>query len=317
MSTRMPRRQFVSSVASAAILSSLPVEPRALFARQAAFMPSPQSPPWNEQGILNLAGSPYAKLKNVPVHAVTIQAGFWASRRYANVENSIPSMGKLLEVNGRMDNFRRLIGKSDAPQRGPVYSDSDVYKWLEAVGFALQSGNRPELRSVADAVIKEVVAAQQPDGYLNTYYVREHADLRMKAKTQQWGHELYNMGHMLQGAIAYYRATGDQTMLNSGARFVNDFLLSNYGPEQNKQPLMSGHPEMEMALVELYRVSGDKRQLALAEYLLRRLAHPAQAQRLRLSLLWQAVYFTHPPGGPRGASHVRLLRSDRLLHGIR
>lgn len=269
MSPRTPRRRFVSSVASAAILSALPIKRASLFAQQAAFTPSPQAPPWNEQGILNLAHSPYAKLKNIPVHAVTVQTGFWASRRTANVEHSIPSMGKLLEVNGRMDNFRRLIGKNDAPQRGPVYSDSDVYKWLEAVGFALQSENRPELRNVADAVIKEVVAAQQPDGYLNTYYVREHADLRMKPKTQQWGHELYNMGHMLQGAIAYYRATGDQALLNSGARFVNDFLLPNYGPEQNKQPLLSGHPEMEMALVELYRISGDKSQLALAEYLLR------------------------------------------------
>ncbi|HSC45634.1 MAG TPA: beta-L-arabinofuranosidase domain-containing protein [Candidatus Acidoferrum sp.] len=267
MSPRIPRRQFVSNIASVAALSALPASGRSLFAQSAAA--SDSMPPWNEQGILNLVHSPYAKLKNVPVHAVTIQQGFWSSRRKANVENSIPSMGKLLEANGRMDNFRRLLGKSDAPQRGPVYSDSDIYKWVEAVGFALQSENRPELRKLADADIKEVVAAQQPDGYLNTYYVREHAADRMKPKTQQWGHELYNMGHMLQGAIAYYRGTGDQTMLDSGASFVNDFLLPTYGPEPGKQPLMSGHPEMEMALVELYRITGDKRQLALAEYLLR------------------------------------------------
>ena len=268
MSPRMPRRQFVSTAASAAALSTLSFAGRSLFANQSAAA-APAGTPWNEQGILHLTHSPYAKLKNVPVHAVTIQPGFWASRRTTNVERSIPSMGKLLEVNGRMDNFLRLIGKSDAPQRGPVYSDSDVYKWLEAVGFALQTESRPELRAQADSIIKEVVAAQQPDGYLNTYYVREHADQRMTAKTQQWGHELYNMGHMLQGATSYYRATGDQTMLNSGTRFVNEFLLPTYGPERNKKPLMSGHPEMEMALVELYRMTGDKRQLALAEYLLR------------------------------------------------
>jgi len=262
----MPRRQFVSTTASAAAWSTIPFGGRSLFARQSA---AATSAPWNEQGILHLQHSPHAKLKNVPVHAVTIQSGFWASRRTANVERSIPSMGKLLEVNGRMDNFLRLVGKSDAPQRGPVYSDSDVYKWLEAVGFALQTENRPDLRGQADSIIKEVVAAQQTDGYLNTYYVREHGDQRMTARTQQWGHELYNMGHMLQGATAYYRATGDQTMLNSGLRFVNDFLLPTYGPEPNQKPLMSGHPEMEMALVELYRMTGDKRQLALAEYLLR------------------------------------------------
>src|SRR5215471_18232264 len=123
MSPSMPRRKFVSSVASAAIFGSLPTSGTRLFWQSAAVSPAP---PWNEQGVLNLAHSPYAKLKNVPVHAVTIQQGFWSSRRAANVERSIPSMGKLLELNGRMDNFRRLIGKSDAQQRGPVYSDSDI-----------------------------------------------------------------------------------------------------------------------------------------------------------------------------------------------
>jgi DUF1680 family protein len=266
MSARIPRREFVSNLASAGLLSAIPNEGARFFGPQSVASPSPA---WSEQGILNLANSPHAKLKNIPLHAVTLQQGFWSSRRTANVERSIPSMGKLLEVNGRMDNFRRLIGKSDASQRGPVYSDSDVYKWLEAVGFALQTENRPELRGTADAVIKEVVAAQQPNGYLNTYYVRDKAAQSMTPKTQQWGHELYNMGHMLQGGIAYYRATGDQTMLYSGTKFVNDFLLSSFGPDPDKKPLLSGHPEMEMALIELYRISGDRRQLALAEYLLR------------------------------------------------
>ena len=269
MSSRIPRRQFVSTVASVASLSALPSGMDAFFAPGSGRAETSTNPPWNQQGVLNLAHSPYAKLKNIPVHAVTIQPGFWASRRTANVERSIPSMGKLLEVNGRMDNFRRLVGKSDSPQRGPVYSDSDMYKWLEAVGFALQSGERPELRTQADAFVKEIVAVQQPNGYLNTYYVGDKAAQSMAPKVQKDGHELYNMGHMLQGAIAYYRATGDRTMLNSGMHFVNDFLLPSYGPEPDKKPLLSGHPEMELALVELYRITGDKRHLALAEYLLR------------------------------------------------
>jgi len=177
-------------------------------------------------------------------------------------------MGKLLEVNGRMDNFRRLTEKSTAAQRGPVYSDSDIYKWIEAAGFALQSGERPELRATVDKDIHEIVSAQQGDGYLNTYYVLEHAAQRMEPKTQQWGHELYNIGHLLQGAIAYYRATGDRTLLDAGIRFINEFLLPNFGPGPDKKPLFSGHPEMELALVELYRITGDKRHLELAGYLL-------------------------------------------------
>jgi DUF1680 family protein len=176
-------------------------------------------------------------------------------------------MRDLLEANGRMNNFRRLAGKSEAAQTGPVFSDSDVYKWAEAVGFVLQSGDRPELRATADKIIDDVVAVQEPSGYLNTYYQDEHKSLRMLPQTQTTGHELYNIGHMLQGAIACYRANGDRRLLDAGIRFVDDFLLPNYGPAP-KKPIVSGHPEIEMGLIELYRITGDKRQLDLAGYIL-------------------------------------------------
>ena len=269
------RRKFVASAMSASAISVLPGAQKllseftvALAGREQKSVPLATTPACRDQGILNLAKSRYAKLHSVPVHAVTIETGFWSPRRETNVTASIPSMGKLLEVNGRMDNFRRLTGKSTAAQRGPVYSDSDIYKWIEAAGFALQSSERPELRAVVDKDIREIVAAQQADGYLNTYYVQEHAAQRMEPKTQQHGHELYNIGHLLQGAIAYYRATGDRTLLDAGIRFVNEFLLPNFGPGEDKKPLFSGHPEMELALIELYRLTGDKRHLELAGYLL-------------------------------------------------
>src|SRR5207248_913669 len=79
----------------------------------------PEPAPWKEQGVLNLARSPHARLHNIPVSAVTITDGFWAQRRKTNVDRSIPTMRELLEANGRMDNFRRLTGKSSAPQKGP------------------------------------------------------------------------------------------------------------------------------------------------------------------------------------------------------
>lgn len=115
---------------------------------------------WKNSGVLDLSRSPYAKLKTVPVSAVTIRDGFWQKRRQTNVESSIPSMHDELIEHGRMDNFLRLEGKSNAPQKGPVYSDSDIYKWTESVGFALQSGDRPQLRSTAEPMIRDVVAAQ-------------------------------------------------------------------------------------------------------------------------------------------------------------
>jgi len=130
---KISRRQFVASMASTAAISSLPLG-RSFFGGSAhlnraagqADVPLADKPSWNDQGVLNLAKSPYAKLHTVPIRAVTIQSGFWATRRDINVTKSIPSMHDLLEANGRMNNFRRLTGKSTDAQRGPVYSDSDV-----------------------------------------------------------------------------------------------------------------------------------------------------------------------------------------------
>jgi uncharacterized protein len=260
------RREFVGSAISAAAMSAVPN--RDLLALSWSDRSSPARNDWKNQGVLCLDKSPYAKLHNVPVQAVTITEGFWAARRETNVEKSIPSMERLLEANGRMNNYLRLVGQSEASQHGPVYSDSDVYKWIEAVGFALQSGDRPQLHALANRIIEEVVAVQEPSGYLNTYYVGDRAKDRMEPEVQRTGHELYNLGHMIQGAIAFYRATGDRTLLDCSIRFVNDYLLPNFGPGQNKKPILSGHPEIELALIELYRTEGDKRHLELAGYIL-------------------------------------------------
>jgi uncharacterized protein len=255
----LSRREFISTAAAATAATALPG-----FARAANTL----DPDWKDAGVIATRNSPYAKLKSVPVQAVTIETGFWSKRRTINVDSSIPSMRQQLLDHGRMDNFLRLEGKSQAAQKGPVFSDSDIYKWIEAAAFAMQTQPLPDLRSQTDTMIREVVAVQEPTGYLNTYYVGDFKSQRMLWKTQATGHELYCIGHLLQGAIAYYRATGDPTLLEAGMKFVDGFLLPGYGPAANQAPIVAGHPEIEMSLIELYRTTGNKQYLDLAGYVL-------------------------------------------------
>jgi DUF1680 family protein len=271
----LTRRKFMTAAAAVTAAAALPQNgfgvvhsPAAQVNTAPASTHSGLDPDWAKGGIISTQKSPYAKLKSVPVRAVTITTGFWSKRRQTNVDSSIPSMRVELLEHGRMDNFLRLEGKSSAPQRGPLYSDSDIYKWVEAVGFALQSGPLPEVRPQAEEMIHQVAAAQEPSGYLNTYFVESRQSDRMLPKTQTGGHELYCIGHLLQGGIAWYRATGDPTLLNAGLRFVDGFLLPGYGPAANQAPIVAGHPEIEMSLIELYRTTGNRRYLELAGYIL-------------------------------------------------
>ena len=271
-SKHVSRRQFLSTVASSAAAGVL-ARPSLSFASNSPLpgffdVGTAAALAWQDQGVINTASSPYAKLHSVPVRAVTIEQGFWSKRRKTNIERSIPTMREELEQHGRMDNFRRLVGKSSEPQKGPYFSDSDIYKWIDGVGWALQSSVQPELRRTTDSMIREVVAIQEPSGYLNTYYQNDRVSLRMSQHDQEVGHEMYCLGHMLQGAIAYYRATGDSTLMDAGARMVDNFVIPNYGPEPNQKPIISGHPEIEMALIELYRTTGKRQHVDLAGYIL-------------------------------------------------
>jgi hypothetical protein len=240
---------------------------------------------WRSEGVLNLQHSPRAKILNVPVHAVKMGSGFWTPRREVNVEKSIPTMLDLLESHGAVDNFRRLSGKKNVPRQGPLYTDSDVYKWMEAVAFVLQSGDNPKLRATFDRLTGEILAAQEPNGYLNTYWSGELASKRFTEMHR--GHELYCLGHLLQAAIAYYRATGNTRLMDGGIKFVN-YLIADFGPD--KRPLLTGHPELEMALVELYRTTGDKRFLTLAGYLLH-----GDGERLKLTPAQLTYMFSGKP----------------------
>ncbi len=238
-----------------------------------AWLPAQTQQAWRDQGVINLTNSPHAKLHSIPVRAVTIRDGFWGQRRKVAVEKSIPSIWKLIEEHGYVDNFRRLSQGKDVPRKGPVFTDTDPYKWIEGVAMFLQSGDRPELRAIAEQTIDEILAVQEPSGYLATQFQDETVISgrlvskkdRLTPESLDWGHEDYCLGHMLQSAIAYYRATGETRFLDAAARFA-DYIAREFGP--NKKPYLAGHPVVEMGLIELYRTTGHRRYLDLAAYVL-------------------------------------------------
>lgn len=205
---------------------------------------------------------PFARWHGLPLESVRLSAGFWAAWQDTNRRVTLPHGLQMLEQAGTLDNFRVAAGLKDAPYRGAMtFHDSDVYKWLEAVAYELQANPDPVLRQQADEVIDLVAAAQQPDGYLNTYY--QLVEPQSRWSDLDFGHELYCAGHLFEAAAAYTRATGTTRLLDVATRFA-DLLDATFGP--GKREATSGHPVVELALVKLYRATGNARYLDLARF---------------------------------------------------
>ncbi|MBV8810354.1 MAG: glycoside hydrolase family 127 protein [Acidobacteriaceae bacterium] len=222
---------------------------------------------WRSQGVIYLDSSLNARLHPVPIQAVHMGDGFWKARRNVTTERSLPTLLQLLEEHGVVDNFRRLSGQPELSRKGPLYTDSDLYKWIEAASWALASNETSDadklvLRGDVESLISHIIAAQEPSGYLNTYFVGDKAHLRFTDLPHS--HEDYCLGHLIQAGIAYYRATGSRKLLEAGIRFA-DYVVDNFGP--NKRPFVTGHPELEMAMVELYRTTGETKYLEFVRYL--------------------------------------------------
>jgi len=214
--------------------------------------------------VVDSSRSPYAMLHPVPADAVTIDDQFWAPRIRRNREVTLPSQGKQLWKTGRFENFLRVSGESDSPFQGRFFNDSDVYKWIEAASWSLLNNSDPDLSDQVDEATAIIGAAQQPDGYLNTYFALERADERW---TDFDLHEMYCAGHLFQAAVAHHRATGSSALLDIATRLA-DHIGSVFGPiETGKRIGTDGHPEVEMGLVELFRVTGERSYLELAQFL--------------------------------------------------
>jgi uncharacterized protein len=201
----------------------------------------------------------HATVRPLGTEHVQIEAGYWADRQRINREETLLAGHRQLERTGTLDNLRIAAGRLAGTFRGLVFVDSDVYKWLEAVSWELARGPTPELARLAAETIDVIAAAQQEDGYLNSYYQIVAPDRRFT--DPQMGHELYCAGHLIQAAVAHARATGSTALLQVAVRFA-DYLDDMFGP--GRRPYLEGHPEIEMALVELYRLTGRERYLKLA-----------------------------------------------------
>ena len=146
---------------------------------------------------------------------------------------------------------------------GFVFQDTDFSKWIEAVGYSLTQHPDPELEKLADEAIDVVCAAQTPDGYLDTYYIINGMDAALTNLRDH--HELYCLGHLVEGAVAYYQATGKDKLLRAAARFA-DYIAERFGPEEGKCKGYPGHEIAEMALVRLYEVTGEEKYLQLSKF---------------------------------------------------
>jgi DUF1680 family protein len=211
-------------------------------------------------GPLRPTGEAIGRLRPVPSGAARILGGFWAARQEANRGSAIASGPERLEAAGNLDNLRIAAGERKGETRGLIFMDSDVYKWLEAAAWEYARRPSEELLRAQRELTAIVAAAQQPDGYLNSVV---EAEGRGRYHNLPWSHEHYCAGHLIQAAVAQVRATGDRSLLEVAVRFA-DHLVTTFGEDRRHD--VDGHPEVETALVELFRETGNRSYLELARY---------------------------------------------------
>jgi len=229
---------------------------------------------------------------------------FWAPRLEINRKVTIPHLARQNEESGRTDNFRKAAGLMDGPFEGRRFNDSDVYKSIEAASYALAQTYDPALDAELDELIALIAASQQPDGYLFPAHTIDPENPPVGVSTERWAltnsnsHELYGNGHMIEAAVAHYRATGKRALLDVAIRAA-DHIDSVFGPEPDKRHDTSGHEEIELALVKLYDVTGEQRYLKLAEYLLNERGG-------------EHTFSGEPDGSPMQRYDNRIYRQDHL-----
>lgn len=217
-------------------------------------------------------------ISQVPFTQVKVTDSFWGQRLQASRDVTIPLAFSKCEETGRYTNFSNAAEHMKDPSKvfkvsGYSFDDTDPYKTIEGASYLLQTYPNKRLQAYMDSVIDVIASAQEPDGYLytartqNPEHPHEWAGNRRWVKEEDLSHELYNLGHMIEGAIAHYQATGSRKFLDIAIKYA-DCVCREVGPNPGQACVVPGHQIAEMALAKLYLVTGDKKYLDEAKFLL-------------------------------------------------
>lgn len=206
-------------------------------------------------------------IEEVDFSQVRIQDNFWSPRLKKHITATLPvCIDQIENQTGRIRNFENAANGT-GEHSGIFFDDSDVYKALEGMAYSLINNPDPELEKKADQWIDKFAAAQQPDGYINTFYTLTGLNKRWSNMDK---HEMYCAGHMIEAGVAYYKATGKRKLLDVCIRMA-DHMMNTFGP--GKRHWVPGHEEIELALVKLYQVTGQENYLNFANWLLEERGH--------------------------------------------
>ena len=206
----------------------------------------------------------------VRFNEVSVEGAFWRERLDTVLTRTIPSQYRQLETHGMLESLK--VAQPPPPLRIPrgrhnfttqIFWDSDIGKWIEAASYALSHRRDATVEAQIDEITERLASAQLPDGYLNCWHIGREVDRRWTNLRDN--HELYCAGHMLEGAIAYFLATGRRRLLDVMEKYI-DHIAGVFGPGPDQKHGYPGHQEIELALIKLYHLTGDRKRLDLAAY---------------------------------------------------
>ena len=258
-------------------------------------------------GVMVLSGTGGAQdypITPVKFTAVKVTDAFWGKRMETNRTVTLPANFQKSEETGRISNFAKAAGLMEGKHEGIFFNDSDVFKVVEGAAYTLALKPDPELDKKLDELVALFAGAQEDDGYLYTARTIDPGHPAPGSGSERWAdiknaHELYNMGHMMEAAVAHYEATGKRSFLDVAVKCA-DLIDRTFGPD--KKHAATGHPELELALVKLSRATGERRYLELAKFFVDERGNSAHRE------LYGPYYFDHKP----------LLEADEAVgHAVR